>query len=57
MTMTTVAALLNAANDSVDYKYSKNDVIDMFNNVYPNGDYNALKNDFESANEGGCPLN
>ncbi len=56
----TVAALLNGANDGVDYGPSAQDVIDMFNDVYPSGndnDYTNLKDVFEGLNESGCPLN
>lgn len=53
----TVAALLNAASPDVDYPYSVNGVITMFNDVYPGGDYESLKNTFEMYNEAGCPLN
>ena len=55
----TVAALLNAANPDVSYFFSEQDVIDMFNDVYPGSesDYQDLKNIFSAENEAGCPLN
>ncbi len=55
----TVAALLNAASNGVDYDLTTQEVIDMFNNVYPgpDDDYEALKNMFENYNEQNCPLN
>jgi hypothetical protein len=54
----TVAALLNAASAGVGYDFTLDDVIESFNAVYPGSksDYNSLKNDFESSNEQGCPL-
>ena len=52
----TVAALLNASG-TVDYAYDVQGVIDAFNGVYPGGDYEGLKGDFEYENELGCPLN
>ena len=53
----TVAALLNAASSGVDYDLSSGAVISAFNDVYPGGDYEALKNRLETLNEQGCPLN
>jgi hypothetical protein len=53
----TVAALLNAASAGVDYDLTAQEVIDAFNNVFPGGDYEALKDVFEDFNEQGCPLN
>jgi hypothetical protein len=52
-----VAALLNASNSSVDYGMTPQQVIDAFNAVFPGGNYEALKNQFEVRNEKGCPLN
>lgn len=54
----TVAALLNSAQDGVNYDLTPADVISMFNNVFPgsNRDYQTLKNIFESFNEQNCPL-
>ena len=51
----TVAALLNGANPNVDYAYSASEVIQLFNDVFPGGVYEALKAQFSSANEQGCP--
>jgi uncharacterized repeat protein (TIGR01451 family) len=53
----TVAALLNSKNPAVGYAYTTGQVIQMFNDAYPNGDYNKLKDKFEKENEKGCPLN
>ena len=55
----TVAALLNAASSGVDYDLPVNEVINSFNQVFPGtkSAYNTLKNNFESFNEQGCPLN
>jgi hypothetical protein len=53
----TVAALLNVASPDVDYAYTHTStVIDAFNNVFPDGDYEGLKNIFAGLNELGCPL-
>jgi hypothetical protein len=53
-----VAALLNAANPDVDYGMTAAQVIDKFNAVYPGSKnaYEALKDEFERANERHCPL-
>ncbi len=51
-----VAALLNAASADVDYAYTTQEVIDAFNAVFPGGDYEGLKDDFEYENELGCGL-
>lgn len=56
----TVAAWLNAQNDEVSFGLSANDVVDMFNALYPANtkqEYNALKDIFADLNEEGCPLN
>ena len=54
----TVAALLSSANSGVNYEYSSQEVVNMFNGVYPgtNSQYNQLKDKFEKANEHYCPL-
>lgn len=52
----TVAALLNAASADVDYGFTVQEVIDGFNAVFPGGDYEGLKGDFEYENELGCGL-
>jgi hypothetical protein len=53
----TVAALLNAASSGVNYNLSVSDVIDAFNAVHPDGDYEGQKDIFARFNEQGCPLN
>ncbi len=53
----TVAALLNAASGDVDYDLLVGAVISAFNDVFPGGDYETLKDHFEGFNEQGCPLN
>jgi cysteine-rich repeat protein len=53
----TVAALLNAGSENVEYDRSVMQVIDSFNAAYASGSYNFTKNMFESFNEQGCPLN
>jgi hypothetical protein len=52
----TVAALLNAASPGVSYDLTVNDVIEGFNDVFPGGDYESLKDIFEGFNEQFCPL-
>jgi hypothetical protein len=52
-----VAALLNAANPGVNYAASENEVIGMVQDAYDSGDFEDTKNEFESWNEAGCPLN
>jgi cysteine-rich repeat protein len=53
-----VAALLNAASADVAYDRTVQQVIVMFNNVYPGTkhEYKALKNVFKALNELGCSL-
>ncbi|MHC5026209.1 MAG: hypothetical protein ACYTGR_05530 [Planctomycetota bacterium] len=55
----TVAALLNAASPDVDYDLTVDEVISMFNMVFPGTDqaHEDLKNIFADFNELGCPLN
>ena len=55
----TVSALLNSASDGVSYDLTTQEVIDMFNDVYPGTDdeYEALKDVFANFNEQNCPLN
>lgn len=52
-----VAALLNASNPDVSYDLSESKVISKFNDAVSGGDIKATKNEFESFNEQGCPLN
>ena len=51
----TVAAYLNALSPSVDYDLSPAEVISKFNDVFPGGNYEALKNEFEGYNTQGTP--
>lgn len=55
----TVAALLNTASDGVSYGMSTSDVINAFNDVFPSSkpEYNSLKNELDTLNNEGCPLN
>ena len=53
----TVAALLNAASSGVSYDLTVDEVVEGFNDVFPGGDYEDLKDYFEDFNEQGCPLN
>ena len=52
----TVAALLNSANTDLNFSYTTAQVISMFNNVFPGGDYSKLKDKFEKQNTIFCPL-
>jgi hypothetical protein len=51
-----VAALLNSANTSVDYKFSSAQVIAQVQAAYASGDFESAKNVLEKENELGCPL-
>ncbi len=53
----TVAALLNGGSTGVSFDLSAQQVINGFNAVFPEGDYEGQKNIFASFNEQGCPLN
>ncbi|MCB1865300.1 MAG: hypothetical protein KDG50_07690 [Chromatiales bacterium] len=55
----TVAALLNAAIGDVSYDLTPAEVINAFNDLYPgsNGDYEPWKNQLDTYNNQGCPLN
>ena len=53
----TVAALLNAASEDVNYKYSVDEVIDAFNDVFPGGgSFDTVKKEFEAQNKLGCDV-
>jgi hypothetical protein len=52
----TVAALLNTASSGVSFNLTPQQVIDAFNAVFPGGDFEDLKDEFEAFNEHGCPL-
>lgn len=52
-----VAALLNASNPDVSYDLSVSEVVEKFNEAVSGGNIKATKNEFESFNEQGCPLN
>jgi hypothetical protein len=51
------AALLNAANDDVNYAYTVDEVIAMVQAAYESAQYEPTKDLFETENERGCPLN
>jgi hypothetical protein len=53
----TVAALLNAASSGVSSGLTAAEVVNAFNAVFPDGDYEGQKNIFANLNEQGCPLN
>ena len=52
-----VAALLNTARTDVDYSFDTNAVIDLVQDAYVTGDFEAAKNSLATENEKGCPLN
>lgn len=51
-----VAAILNAAHDAVDYRYTVDEVLEMVRAALATGDVEATKNMLEAANEASCPL-
>lgn len=51
-----VAALLNAADDGVDYAFSVDQVKAIVVEAYETGNFEMLKNILEAENESGCPL-
>ena len=55
-----VAALLNASSSGVDFKYTANEVITMFQQAFDSGNADLIedtKDLFDVANNGGCDLN
>ena len=52
-----VAALLNAATGDVNYTLSISQVIASVQNAYATGEFEALKDQLDAANNAGCPLN
>jgi hypothetical protein len=51
-----VAGLLNAHSDEVDYQYADSKILDGFEHGWDTGLYGRIKNVFQDANEAGCPL-
>jgi hypothetical protein len=51
-----VAALLNATSPGVDFELEAAAVVREFNRVYPDGDYEMVKNRLAAMNERNCPL-
>ena len=51
-----VAALLNAASDDVDYPFTEAEVIGDFQAAFDGGEYEETKDVFDDANNLGCPL-
>ncbi len=51
-----VAALLNASNPEVNYRYSASEVIAMVQEAYKNKNFEEVKNLFAAENEMGCSL-
>lgn len=52
----TTAALLNAANPEVNYPYTVEEVVELFQNAYDAGEYEWAKDLLDEANNLGCPL-
>jgi len=52
-----VAALLNAANPDVSYRYTESEVIGIVQDAYATGDFEGPKDLLEQENELFCPLN
>ena len=52
-----VAALLNSVSPDVAGTYTSAEVIAMVQQAYASGNFESIKNLFETANELGCPLN
>jgi hypothetical protein len=50
-----VAALLNAGNQEMDYRYSTADVLEMFKQAVDPDSLEAVKDSYETANRDGCP--
>lgn len=51
-----VAALLNAAHTGVNFPYTVDEVIALFQKALADGDVEGIKDLLEQANEAGCPL-
>lgn len=51
------AALLNAATGDVNYTFTISQVIASVQNAYATGEFEALKDQLDAANNAGCPLN
>ncbi len=52
-----VAALLNSLTADVNFEFTDGDVLDGFEHAWDSGSFTKMKNNFEDANEDGCPLN
>jgi len=52
-----VAALLNAAHDNVEYAFTQTQIISMVQAAFATGDFNGVKGQFEAKNELGADLN
>jgi hypothetical protein len=52
-----VAALLNSSNSDVSYAFTKDGVIQIVQDAYATGRFEAAKNQLKAENEQGCPLN
>jgi len=51
-----VAALLNATHENVDYDYTVEQVLALVQAAFTTGEFEPVKEMFEAANEGECPL-
>lgn len=49
-----VAALLNAGNGELDYRYTTDEVVEMFKQAAESGSYETVKDLYEAANSDGC---
>ncbi len=52
----TVAALLNAASPEVNYPLAPVEVVELFNEAYPDGDIAGALETLEAFNAGACPF-
>jgi hypothetical protein len=51
-----VAALLNASNPDVEYRFTPDEVLSIVRAAYATGDWNRAKDQLEGENTAGCPL-
>ena len=51
-----VAALLNAASDEIDFEFTVEEVIAMFQEAIETGNIEDVKDEFDRENNRGCPI-
>lgn len=51
-----VAAILNAAHPNINYPFTVSQIISMFQSAFDSGNYEPTKDQFDDANNQGCPL-